>query len=94
MPAALIVEAGIVAMGLYLFLRGGILSRSRSIALAVLCLVVLAVTVAGMTLASPPPSPQVIAGSSLATLHVVCALALWFGRLRVRGTPIENYEIE
>jgi hypothetical protein len=39
----------------------------------------LAFTVAGMTVAPPPPSVQAMAGASLATLSVVCALTCWLG---------------
>jgi len=52
----------------------------------VLALVLLAFTVLGMTVAPPPPSAQAMAGSSLATLVVVCALAGWLGR-PARETP-------
>jgi hypothetical protein len=36
-------------------------------------------TIAGMTVAPAPPSPQAMAASSLVTLLVVCALAGWLG---------------
>jgi hypothetical protein len=39
----------------------------------------LAFTVAGMTVAPPPPSVQAMAGASLATLSVVRALTCWLG---------------
>ena len=79
MPVALGAEATIVAVGLYLFVPGSGMSRGRSIALTVLTLVVLAFTGAGMTIAPPPPSALAMAGSSLATLGVVCALFCWLG---------------
>jgi hypothetical protein len=81
MPIALIVEAAIVVLGLYVFVRGSILSRGRSIALTALSLVILAFTVVGMTVAPRPPSPLAMAGSSLATLLVVCLLFLWLGKI-------------
>jgi len=88
-PLALAVEAAIVVAGLAIFLRGSVLSRGRSLALAALTLVTLAFTVAGMTVAPPPPSAFAMAASSLVTLIVVCALAWWIGRdtdkLRARG---------
>ena len=80
MPAALVVEVVIVAGGIYLYVTGSRLSRGRTMALAVLALVLLAFTVLGMTVAPPPPSAQAMAGSSLVTLVVVCALAGWLGR--------------
>jgi hypothetical protein len=81
MPIALIVEAAIVVLGLYVFMRRSVLSRGRAVALTVLSLVILAFTVIGMTIAPPPPSPLAMAGSSLATLVVVCALSFWLGRV-------------
>jgi len=79
-PLALLLEAALVASGLYLFVSGSRLGRGRSIALTTLTLLVLAFTVVGMTLAPPPPSARVMAGSSLVTLMAVCTLALWIGR--------------
>ena len=80
MPIALAVEALIVVVGLFLFVPGSGLSRGRRIALTALTLVILAFTMAGMTIAPPPPSAQAMAASSLATLVVVCVLAYWLGR--------------
>lgn len=80
MPIALGIEATIVAVGLCLFVPGSGLSRRRSITLTVLTLVVLAFTVAGMTIAPRPPSALAVAASSLAILGVVCALFCWLAR--------------
>ena len=38
-------------------------------------------TIAGMTVAPPPPSVAAMAGSSLATIIVVCAIACWLGKV-------------
>ncbi len=81
MPVALVAEALIVVAGLYLFVPGAILSREKKFWLTILALVILAFTVAGMTVAPPPPSVTTMAASSLVTIIVVCALACWFGRL-------------
>ena len=86
LPVALGVEALLVVVGLALFIPGCGLARGRAIALATLSLVVLAFTVAGMTLAPPPPSALAMAGSSLVTLIAVCALFAWLGKRRVEGT--------
>jgi hypothetical protein len=89
MPVALGVEAAIVAAGVVLFMSGSRLSRRKSIALAVLSVVVLSFTVAGMTVAPPPPSAAAMAGGSLITLIVVSALACWLGRIvRSRDEPM------
>jgi hypothetical protein len=80
MPVALIVEAAFVAVGLSLFLPRSGLSRIKSLALTALTLFILAFTVVGMTIAPPPPSARAMAGSSLVTLIVICALACWLGR--------------
>jgi hypothetical protein len=79
MPVALLVEAALVLVGTLLFLRSCGLSRPKKLALAVLCLLVLAFTVAGMTVAPPPPSAGAMAGSSLATIVLVCVLMGWLG---------------
>lgn len=86
MPAALVVEAAIVVLGLCLFIPGCHLSRGRRVALTVLSLVVLVFTIVGMTMAPPPPSPQAMAASSWVVLVLVCALAGWLARLP-RGAP-------
>jgi len=87
MPIALIAEAAIVVAGLLLFMPGNNLSRGKLRALAILSIVVLAFTVVGMTIAPPPPSPQTMAMSSLATLAVVCALAYWLGKVPGEWQP-------
>ena len=81
MPVALAVEALIATAGLSLFLSGSGISRAKKLWLAVLCFVVLASTVMGMTVAPPPPSAIAMAGTSLVTIAVVVALAGWLGRL-------------
>ena len=81
MPVALAVEAAIVVVGLLLFIPGSRLSRGKALALASLTIAMLAFTVAGMTIAPAPPSALAMAGSSLVTLVVVCALAFWLGRV-------------
>lgn len=81
MPIALAVEAAIVVVGVYLFAKGGGLPRSRAVVLGVVCLAVLALTVFGMTIAPPAPSPFAMAFSSLLTLVAVTALAVWLGRV-------------
>ncbi|HTT10985.1 MAG TPA: hypothetical protein VMG60_08865 [Burkholderiaceae bacterium] len=79
LPIGLGLEAAIVVLGLWLFVPGAPLTRGRKRALVALCLVLLAFTIAGMTLAPPPPSAAAMAGSSLVTLLIVCALIGWIG---------------
>jgi hypothetical protein len=79
LPVALGVEALFVGAGLYLYLGGARLSRARKISLAVLTLLLLAFTVAGMTVAPPPPSAMAMAATSCAVIGVVCALFAWLG---------------
>jgi hypothetical protein len=85
MPIALAVEAALVVFGILLFIRGCALPRGKSVTIAVLSLFVLALTIFGMTLAPPPPSARVMAGSSLASIVAVCALFAWLGRLPRKG---------
>jgi hypothetical protein len=80
MTLGLAIEAIVVVVGLYLFVAAGALKRSRLIALTVLVLLLLAFTVVGMTIAPPPPSAQAMAGSSLGTLAIACAIFTWLGR--------------
>ncbi len=80
MPVALAVEALIVVLGLGIFLPGASLSRARKSWLAVVCLLVLAFTVLGMTVAPAPPSVSAMAASSLLTIIVLCALVGWIAR--------------
>lgn len=79
-PAALTVEAVVVVAGLWLFVSGSSLARSKLIALAMLTLLVLIFTALGMTIAPAPPSVTAMAASSLVTLIVVSVLCLWLGR--------------
>ncbi|MGZ5240558.1 MAG: hypothetical protein ACXWIQ_13460 [Caldimonas sp.] len=81
MPVALAVEALVSVAGLIAFVSGSGLSRGRRIGVALLCLFILAFTVAGMTIAPAPPSVAAMAASSLATIAAVCALFYWLGRL-------------
>jgi hypothetical protein len=85
MPVAIAVEAIIAVAGLCLFVAGASLSRARKVGLSVLCLLVLALTVAGMTVAPPPPSATAMAASALVTLAVICVLAGWLGKLPPRS---------
>lgn len=78
-PVALGVEAVFVAGGLYLYLHGARLSRARKVSIAALTLLILAFTIAGMTVAPPPPSVTAMAISSCITLGVVFALFVWLG---------------
>lgn len=80
MGLALTVEASLLLAGLAVFLRGSSLPRGRSVALATFCVLMLALTIAGMTVAPPPPSAQAMAGSSFATLVLTCVLLGWLGR--------------
>ena len=80
MPVALLVEAVLVLVGTLLFFPGCGLSRPKKLALAVLSVLVLAFTVVGMTVAPPPSSATVMAGSSLGTIVLVCVLISWLGR--------------
>ncbi|MCS6302109.1 MAG: hypothetical protein H8K07_00365 [Nitrospira sp.] len=81
MPAALAIEAAIVALGLCLFLPKSGLARGKSIALGILILIVLMSTIIGMTIAPPPSSAAAMAGSSLVALVAVCGLIAWLGRV-------------
>jgi len=80
MPVALALESLLVIVGLFLFLAGASLSRARKLGFIALCGVVLAFTIAGMTVAPPPPSVAAMAGSSLATIVLVALLVGWLGR--------------
>lgn len=79
MPVALAVEASLVLVGMALFFLGCGLPRPKKLALAALTLLSLAFTVVGMTVAPPPPSAAAMAGTSLATIVVVCGLMGWLG---------------
>lgn len=79
MPVALGVEAAFVVVGMYLFFPAKDLSRARQLALGVVVVLILAFTIAGMTVAPPPPSAAAMAGSSLVTIVLVCLLMGWLG---------------
>jgi hypothetical protein len=85
MPVALALEAALVVGGLWLYLAGSGLARGRRAGLALLSLVLLAFTIAGMTVAPPPPSARAMAGSSLAMLVLVCGMYAWLGQRREKA---------
>jgi hypothetical protein len=87
MPLALIVEGAIALAGLFLFMSDRGLSRASKLWLSILSLVILALTVVGMTIAPPPPSVAAMASTSLVTIALVCALAAWLGRASREGEP-------
>jgi hypothetical protein len=80
MPLALGLESLIVVLGLWLYLAGAPLSRARAAGLIGLCGGVLAMTIAGMTVAPPPPSAAAMVASSLGAILAVVALLGWLGR--------------
>jgi membrane-bound metal-dependent hydrolase YbcI (DUF457 family) len=80
MTTALVVEAAMVAIGLYLFLPTSGLTRGTSMALVIASLAMLGFTAFGMTLAPPPPSTQAMAMTSLIIVPAVSALYAWLGR--------------
>jgi len=79
MPVALVVEAALLGVGMALFFPGCGLSRPKKLALGLLSVLVLAFTIVGMTVAPPPPSAAAMAGTSLGTIVLVCALFGWLG---------------
>jgi hypothetical protein len=92
MAAALTLEGLIVIAGLLLFLPGAGLSRGKALAMTVVSLCCLGLTVFGMTVAPTPPSVPAMAGSSLATIAVICALVWWLGRLRATAAPRDGLD--
>ncbi len=84
MRDALALEAAIVIAGIGLFTSATRVGRAKSSALVLLTLVAMALTAVGMTVAPAPPSALAMAGSSLATLVLVCGVAYWCGRLPER----------
>ncbi len=80
LPVALVVESLIALAGLWMFVSGARLPRARKAWLAVLSVLALAGTLAGMTVAPAPPSAMAMAASSLVTLALVGAWACWLGR--------------
>ncbi|HET9823200.1 MAG TPA: hypothetical protein VFQ16_15370 [Burkholderiaceae bacterium] len=80
LPLALALECALAVAGAVLFVRRAALPRARRLALLGLTGALCAFTVAGMTLAPPPPSATAMAAASLATLLVVCGLFAWLGR--------------
>jgi len=82
LPAALGVECALALGGLWLYLTATPAGRGGRTGTAVVTLIVLALTLAGMTVAPPPPGTMEVAGSSLAVIAAVAAAAAWFARSR------------
>lgn len=87
LPLALALEGAITVAGAALFIAGSGLPRWRAIGVAALCALVLALNLAGMTVAPPPPSAAAMAGSSLATIGAVCAALGWLARRDAAPRP-------
>jgi hypothetical protein len=85
LPLALLLEAAIVVVGVFLFVSG--VGRRKPTALVLLTVVAMVFTAMGMTVAPAPPSAKAMASGSLATLVFVCALAGWCGRASQGGEP-------
>lgn len=77
---ALLAETAIVLAGLHLLIPNSGLARLKAALLTASSLLLLGCTIAGMTIAPPPPSATAMAWGSLLRLIVVCALVLWVGR--------------
>jgi hypothetical protein len=74
---ALVLEAVIALVGLYIYLFGSGISRPRKIAAVTLSVFVVLLTTAGMTVAPVPPSSAKLAGSSLFVIVVMVLLFSW-----------------
>jgi hypothetical protein len=92
MPFALLAEALILIGGLYLFLPGAAMSRTRKLWLSVMCVLILAFTLAGMTIAPPPPSSVAMAATSLITIIVSGALVDWLSWASGKGQRRDHGE--
>jgi len=84
LPLALAVESALAAVGLWLYVRGGGLSTWEKVRAIGLVGFLIVMTIAGMTVAPPPPNATQLAASSFSTLIVVIALFLWNDSWRVR----------
>ena len=85
---ALPLEIVITLLGLVLFLSGAGLPRSRAVGLGALVLAVVALTVAGMTVAPAPPDVRRQAVGAGVSILVVSMAAGWLGRTTSRrSTP-------
>lgn len=80
MPMARVFDAPIVLVGLWIFVVGANLSRSKKLWFAVPTLLSLHFAIAGMTIVEPMPSITAMASGSLVTMAVVRALAGWLGK--------------
>jgi len=87
-PAALGIEAAMTLGGLWLYLTAAPADRGGRVGVAIVTTLVLALTVAGMTVAPAPPGPVEVAASSLGTIIVIVAVVAWLARPRPRGAAI------
>jgi hypothetical protein len=75
LPLAWGVEAALVALGVWAYLKKQPLDRRRKLALVIVMTLVTAMTIVGQASHSAPPSIGAMAGSSL----VLIAMGIWFG---------------
>ncbi len=81
-PLGIALESVLVMMSVAIVLSDTSLPGTRRMGLTVLAMVLLTFTIAGMTIAMAPPSPQAMAGTSLVMLIAVCAATAWFDAAR------------
>ena len=74
MPMALGLESLLLIAGAALYVTRAGLGRGRTVGIAAVAGVTLVMTIAGMTVAPPPPSVPAMAASSVVTLGIVCVL--------------------
>lgn len=81
-PIGLALEAGCVLIGVIAFSVRSALPGTRVAAVGLLALTLLAFTVAGMSIAMPPPTGREMAGSSLVLLLLVVGAVAWLDMAR------------
>ena len=80
LPLAWTLEALILAIGLWLYLRLVALTLSRKVVLITVMLLVMIMTILGQASTSPPPKAAVMAASSLLTIALLTVFAWWIER--------------
>lgn len=89
LPFAWTIEAGILAAGLWLYLRNSGLSRGRRTTLMAVMGMVMLMTILGQASKALPPQPAAMAMSSLITIALLVAFGWWIERT---AAPIPERE--
>ena len=74
------VEGGLAFAGVWVYFRTAKLTRAKRLTLMSVMGLVMAMTIAGQAREAPPPTPTLVAASSLITIMALVGFGAWIDR--------------